>query len=82
MEWSEQKLAERFEIFIKQKRKGIQKLNLHHWKENLKKMFVSCERSDVTPAMVTMSATVNMAVKWRLNLRKHFVCSSTSPQNL
>jgi hypothetical protein len=30
----------------------------------LKKLFVACGRSDVTPTMATRSATVNMAVKW------------------
>jgi hypothetical protein len=30
----------------------------------LKKYFVACGRSDVTPTMASRSATVEMAVKW------------------
>jgi hypothetical protein len=36
----------------------------------LKKKIVACGRSDVTPKMATRSATVDIAVKWRLNPRK------------
>lgn len=32
--------------------------------------FSSCNRSNVTPAMVARSATVGVAVKWRLTPRK------------
>jgi hypothetical protein len=39
-------------------------------------------RSDVTPAMATRSAAVDMAVKWRLIPRNRFACSSFIPQNL
>jgi hypothetical protein len=60
---------------------SVPKLNLRHLKEKLK-IRVACGRSDVSPRMTTMSATVEMAVKWRLGARKRFVCSSFIPQSL
>jgi hypothetical protein len=36
----------------------------------LQNIFAACGRSDVTPTMATKSATVDMAVKWRLNPRR------------
>jgi hypothetical protein len=44
------------------------------------KIFVPCRKSDVTPRMANRNTTVDMAVKWRLNLRKRFVCSGSIPQ--
>jgi hypothetical protein len=38
--------------------------------KELQKIVVACGRSDVTPTMATRCATVDMAVKWRLNPRK------------
>jgi hypothetical protein len=42
----------------------------HHCKENFKRIFVACGRSDLTPTMASKSATVDMPVKWQLNPRK------------
>jgi hypothetical protein len=36
----------------------------HHWKENFKKFVVACGKSDITPAMVTTSTTIDITVKW------------------
>jgi hypothetical protein len=43
--------------------------------EEFQIIFVACGRSEATPAITTWSATVVMIIKWRLNARKHFVCS-------
>lgn len=40
------------------------------------KKIVACGTSDVTPAVATRSTTVDMEVKWQLNLRKRFLCWS------
>jgi hypothetical protein len=40
---------------------------------NKEKRFVACVRSDITTVMAIRIATVDMAVKCRLNSRKHFV---------
>jgi hypothetical protein len=48
----------------------------------LQKVFVMCRRSDITPTVATRRTTFDMAVKWLLNLRKHFVCSSSISQSL
>jgi hypothetical protein len=64
------------------KTKRTQKWNVRHWKENFKQIFAACGGSDVTQTMATRSASVDMAVKWRLNPRERFVCSSSISQNL
>jgi hypothetical protein len=40
---------------------------------------VACEESYVTPERTTRSTTVDMTVKWQLNLRKYSVCLSSIP---
>jgi hypothetical protein len=45
-------------------------INLTPLDEELKKLFIARRENDVTPKMSTRSATVDMAVKWRLQIRK------------
>jgi hypothetical protein len=55
---------------------------MKHTAVRTSKVFVACGRSDVAPKTATRSATVDMAVKWRLDPRNHYVYSSSIPQNL
>jgi hypothetical protein len=73
-------LADLFKIFNRNQN-GKQKLNLQNWKENFK-FFLTSGRRYVTPTTVTGSVTIVIVVKWSLNSRKCFVCSSSITQNL
>jgi 3,4-dihydroxy-2-butanone 4-phosphate synthase len=68
--------------YLFNKTKGHTEMKLKLMEGEIQNFSVACERSDVTPTMTTRSATVDMAVKWRLNSRKRFVCSNSIPQNL
>jgi hypothetical protein len=54
-------------------------MKLTPFEGELQKSFVACYWSDLTPAVATRSATVDMAVKWRLNPkeRTEFACAGS-----
>jgi hypothetical protein len=57
----------------------LEKWNKQNWKDNFNNIFLECWWIDVTPKVANRNANVYVAVKWRLSLRKRFVCSSYCP---